>query len=79
MLRRGGEEPADVPAGRKMPTVPAQDDHAHGGVRVERLEGELELIALRHADNVVGRAGENDVRAFVRDIDLDSESVQVLQ
>ena len=63
----------------KMPAVPAQDDHPHGGVRVERLEGEAELIALRHADDVVGRAGEDDVRALLRDIDLDPESVQVLQ
>src|SRR5690242_18780369 len=53
----------------------AQHDHAHPRILVEKLEGEPELIALRHRHHVERRPVEDHVGALVRLVDLDAEAV----
>ena len=46
-------------------------------VRVERLERDAQLLAREHADDVERRPVEDDVGAFARRVDLDTEAVEV--
>src|SRR5207248_296617 len=76
MLGRGLEKAADLAAAGKMLAVRAQHDDAHPAVRVGGLEGDAQLFALTHRDDVERRPVEDDVDAFLRGIDLDPEAVE---
>ena len=52
-------------------------DDADARVLVERLEHQPQLVALRHRDDVEGRAVEDDIGALMRRVDLDLETVEL--
>ena len=60
-----------------MLTHRAHHDDAHALVLVQRLEHEAQLVALRHGDDVEGRAVQDDVGALFGFVDLDAEPVQL--
>lgn len=76
MPGRSFEKTLDVAATGKMFANGAQHDHAHAGTRVQSLEHQTQLIALRHDDEVERRPIEDDVGAFFRAVDFYAEAVQ---
>jgi hypothetical protein len=59
-----------------MLAIRAQHDDAHAAVGIGRLEGDPQLLALRHRDDVERRPVEDDVDALARCVDLDPEAVE---
>ena len=76
MLGRGIEKPADLAAARKMLADRAQHDDPHAIVGVGRFEGDAQLLALVHRDDVERRPIEDDVEPLPRRIDLDAKPVE---
>ena len=70
-------EAADVAAAGKMFTLRPQHDDTDARMLIERLEGQAELVALRHRHHVVGRTVEDDVGALMRLIDFNLEAVEL--
>src|SRR5581483_6873354 len=79
VLRARLQEALDVAAAGEMLAVCAQHDHAHFRMRVQRLEGATQLVALRHAHHVERRAGEDDVAAFARGVHFDAKAVGLVE
>src|SRR5277367_1347984 len=79
MLRRRRQKAGDIAARGKIFADGAQHDHAHAVVLVKRLEDEPQLIALSHFDNIERRPVQHDIGALARGIDLDAETVELLQ
>ena len=55
----------------------AHDDDADARILVQRLEGQTQLVALRHRHDIVGGTAQNDVGALMRLVDLDLEPVEL--
>ena len=54
----------------------AQYDHPHPFILLQRLEQEPQLVALRHGNDVEGRAVQDHVGALARGIDVHAEAVE---
>src|SRR4029077_6335345 len=74
MLRRRFHETLDIAAARKMLPDCAHHNNAHVFVLVERLKSYPQLIALWHLDDVERRPVEDNIGAFLSDIDFHTEA-----
>ena len=77
VLRARLHEATDIATAGEMLALAAHDDHADARILVQRLEGQAQLVALRHRHDVVGRTAQNDVGALMRLVDLDLEPVEL--
>ncbi|MGY4455446.1 hypothetical protein ACVWZR_010106 [Bradyrhizobium sp. i1.3.1] len=59
-----------------MLALAAHHDHADARILVQRLEGQAQLVTLRHRHDVVGRPAQDDIGPLMRLIDLDLEPVE---
>ena len=76
MFGRGIEKPADLAAARKMLADRAQHDDPHAMIRIGRFEGDAQLLALAHRDDVERRPIQDDVEPLPRRIGLDAKTVE---
>ena len=76
MLWRGLQEAGDVASAGEVLAFGAQHDHPHIVVGIKRLEGDAKLLALRHGNDVEGRAAQHDVGALAGLVDLDAVAIE---
>ena len=77
MLGARFHEAADIAAAGEVLALAAHHDDTHARIFVQRLEGQPELVALRHRHDVIGRASKDDVGALMRLVDLDLEPIEL--
>src|SRR5262249_39891420 len=76
MLRACLQKSPNISAAGKMLTDGSQHDNPNTCILIQRLEGEAQLIALRHLDDVERRPVENDVGPLLGGINLDVKTVE---
>src|SRR5262249_54792566 len=76
VLGRRLQKSLDVAAAGEMFPRGTQHNDANAPILVQCLEHEAELIALRHGDNIEGRAIEDDVGTLACGIGLDTKCIE---
>jgi hypothetical protein len=70
------EETADLAAAGKMLAQRPHYDDADAVVGIERLEGDAQVLALRHRNDVERRPIEDHIGTLAPGVDLDAETVE---